>query len=216
MLAASNLRQVAIAMHNYHNDYRHLPQPAIYDKNGRPLLSWRVMLLPYLEEEGLYKQFHLDEPWDSPHNLTLLCKMPKVFKPVGDVEVERYHTFSQVVVGTGAPFEHGRDITLGMITVADGVTDTWLVVEAGEAVPWTKPADLVYDPDGPLPTFGGLFAPRFRLYNDDFRSPGGFNAAYGDGSTRWIRPISKHDEKAVRRLITWNDGEKDDVSAIVD
>src|SRR3972149_4277670 len=64
-------KQMAIAIHVYADAQKHLPPPAIRDKEGKPLLSWRVAILPYVEESGLYKQFHLDEPWDSPHNLAL-------------------------------------------------------------------------------------------------------------------------------------------------
>src|SRR2546421_2830108 len=66
----NNLKQIAIAMHNFHNQRSHFPAAAITDKQGQPLLSWRVAILPYLgdEEAALYQKFHLHEPWDSPHN----------------------------------------------------------------------------------------------------------------------------------------------------
>jgi hypothetical protein len=76
---AWRIRQIGIAIHNYENDHGHLPQPAIYSKDGQPLLSWRVALLPYLEEQELYNQFHLDEPWDSPHNIQLLARRPDLY-----------------------------------------------------------------------------------------------------------------------------------------
>lgn len=214
MLSASNLRELAVAMHNYHSDNGHLPPSAICDREGRPLLSWRVRMLPYIKQEALYNQFRLDEPWDSPHNIQLLKKMPKVFKPLGDVEVASNHTFYQVIVGKGAVFEPGRTITLGHLAVGDGSANTMLIVEGGEAVPWTQPVDLVYDPDGPLPSFGGLFAPKFRMYND-FKSPSGFNVAFADCSTRWVRPHAAN-EKLLRSLITWNGGENLDLSVILD
>ena len=77
----NHLKQLALAMHNYHDVYKQFPPAAIRDAHGRPLLSWRVALLPFVEENQLYHQFHLDEPWDSPHNKPLLAKMPEVFKP---------------------------------------------------------------------------------------------------------------------------------------
>ncbi|HLW65774.1 MAG TPA: DUF1559 domain-containing protein [Gemmataceae bacterium] len=67
----NNLKQLALAMHNYHDTLGHLPPAASKDSNGQPLLSWRVAILPFVEEEKLYKQFHLDEPWDSPNTVRL-------------------------------------------------------------------------------------------------------------------------------------------------
>ena len=75
----NNLKQFALAMHNYHSTYNHLPPAASFDKNGKPMLSWRVMILPFIEQDALYKQFRLEEPWDSEHNKKLLAKMPEVF-----------------------------------------------------------------------------------------------------------------------------------------
>ena len=74
--STNNLRQLGLAMHNHHDVFKCFPPPAIYSPDGKPLLSWRVMLLPFLDQTPLYKQFHLNEPWDSPHNRALVAKMP--------------------------------------------------------------------------------------------------------------------------------------------
>ena len=74
----NNLRQLMLALHNYHDAHGHFPTD-IRDKDGKPLLSWRVHILPYIEQENLYRQFKLDEPWDSEHNKKLVKSMPKVF-----------------------------------------------------------------------------------------------------------------------------------------
>jgi hypothetical protein len=76
----NNLKQIGIALHNYHDAHKSFPAAASYDKNGKPLLSWRVHLLPYLDQDNLYKQFKLDEPWDSDHNKKLIEMMPGVFR----------------------------------------------------------------------------------------------------------------------------------------
>ncbi|MCL4191413.1 MAG: DUF1559 domain-containing protein, partial [Thermoguttaceae bacterium] len=76
----NNLKQIGLAMHNYYDSYRTLPAQANYDPQGKPLLSWRVQLLPFLEQQALYAQFHQDEPWDSAHNKTLIDKMPPVYR----------------------------------------------------------------------------------------------------------------------------------------
>src|SRR5205823_4192283 len=82
MISASNMRQLMIAMHNFHVDYAEMPRAAHSDKNGKPLLSWRVTILPYIEQDELFKKFKHDEPWDSPHNKAVLENnpMPKMFE----------------------------------------------------------------------------------------------------------------------------------------
>ena len=94
-------------MHSYHDTYKRLPPAAVYDKNGKPLLSWRVLLLPYLEQKNLYMQFKLDEPWDSPHNARLAKTLVKVFAPLEDGK-----THYRVFTGPGTLFEGTRGIRL--------------------------------------------------------------------------------------------------------
>ena len=77
---AQNLRVIGLATHNYHDTYGHFPAAAILDTQKRPLLSWRVQLLPFLDHDDLYKEFHHDEPWDSEHNKKLIAKIPKEFR----------------------------------------------------------------------------------------------------------------------------------------
>jgi hypothetical protein len=190
----NNLKNIGLALHDYHDTYNHFPAAAIYSKEGKPLLSWRVAILPYLDQQDLYKQFHLDEPWDSAHNKKLLAKMPKVYAPtVPGLTKDPSATFYQVFTGKGAIFEGQQGVSLPQIINADGAANTLLVVEAREAVPWTKPQDLPYDPDKPPPQFGGHF-------------PNVSPALFTDGSVRNIG--NKLKEKTVRALITWNGGEE--------
>src|SRR5262249_38035901 len=102
--ARLHLRQLAVAMHQYHDVNGYLPSPAITDAAGKPLLSWRVALLPYLEQTELYKEFKRDEPWDSTHNKKLLARMPKVFASPGVKTRHSHSTFYQVIVGPEAVF----------------------------------------------------------------------------------------------------------------
>ena len=81
----NNLKQIGLGFHNYHSSNDCLPAAAITDKDGRPLLSWRVAMLPYIESSPLYSKFHLDEPWDSPHNLSLLEPTPLVYACPSDM-----------------------------------------------------------------------------------------------------------------------------------
>jgi RNA polymerase sigma factor (sigma-70 family) len=165
--------------------------------SGKALLSWRVALLPYLEQQELYRQFKLDEPWDSPHNKKLLAKMPKVFAAPGVTTREPYTTFYQVFVGPHAAFEKHRAMRIANIT--DGTSNTLLIVEAGSAVPWTKPEDLHFDEDEPLPELGGAY-------------PGIFNAAFADGSVHVFRKNANPD--LLRALITRDGGEPVDPARI--
>ena len=75
----NNEKQIALALHNYHDQHNSFPPAFSQGKDGKPLLSWRVLILPFLDQQqALYDQFHLDEAWDSPHNRTLIAKMPAV------------------------------------------------------------------------------------------------------------------------------------------
>jgi hypothetical protein len=77
--ATNYMMQIMMALHSYHDTHKHLPPPAICDGDGKPLLSWRVAILPFIEHQKLYDRFRLDEPWDSPHNLALLPEMPVIY-----------------------------------------------------------------------------------------------------------------------------------------
>jgi hypothetical protein len=173
-------------MHNYaaNHDGR-LPPAASRDPEGRPLLSWRVLLLPYVEEEALYKEFHLDEPWDSPHNLALLPKMPRLYKAPDGTGNAPDTTFYQVLTGPDTPFGIAAGPRLREDFPKD-LSGTILVAEAGEAVPWTKPQDIEYDPDKPLPKLGGVFTGpgQFRLLPSDRRK--GAHVLLADGSARFV------------------------------
>ncbi len=190
------LKQLALALHNYHDANGHLPGPTILSSDGKPLLSWRVAILPFIDEDGLYKQFHLDEPWDSPHNLALLQQIPRQFSPYPDVVAEPTTTLFQAFVGPGTAFERG-DLTWRDFT--DGTSTTILLVEAGVGVPWTKPADLPYDPHGPLPQLGKVYRPRLLL---PVEKPEFFRAAMADGSSRSVR--KQISDATLRAAITRN------------
>ena len=188
----NNLKQIALAMLNYESSMGVFPPAAITDNQGKALLSWRVAILPYIESGGLYKKFKLDEPWDSPHNKALLKEMPQTYLCPSLGVVEPYATTYQAFVGKGAIFESGKGTRLAGIT--DGTSNTLMVVEAKQAVPWTKPDDL---------PFNAAAAPS--LFGAGSSHPGGFNAVLADGSVRFIRTTISPD--VFRALITRNGGE---------
>lgn len=189
---ANNLKQMALAMHIYHDAHRAFPSSAICDPNGKPLLSWRVAILPYIEQDNLYKQFKLDEPWDSDHNKKLIPLMPKLYE-VPAAQPKLGETHYKVFVGGGAMFELTKKI--GINQIVDGTSNTAMIVETADTVIWTKPEDIPYDAKKPLPKFGGFYA------------NGIFNIALADGSVRSISPTIA--EFAMRALITRGGGEAD-------
>ena len=103
----NNLKQIGLAMHNYHDVFGKLPSNSM-NKSGKAILSWRVHILPFLEEDKLYREFKLDEPWDSENNIKLVSKLPKVYAPVRG-RAEKDQTFYQMFVGKHCMFRTGRD-----------------------------------------------------------------------------------------------------------
>jgi prepilin-type processing-associated H-X9-DG protein len=170
----NNEKQMALGLHNYSAVNGHFPPAAIRDQNGKPLLSWRVALLPFIEEGALYKEFKLDEPWDSPHNKALLARMPPTYRcPSEPSPPNGTSTTYRVFVGPGTLFEEGTAVDpAGAEAVR--YRSAFTVVESTQAVPWTKPDELEYAPNGPIPPVGS-------------KHPGGFDAAYADGSVQFIR-----------------------------
>jgi hypothetical protein len=186
-----NLKEVALAMHNIaaSTDQMRFPAAAIR-KDGEPLLSWRVAILPYLGQKSLYDKFHRDEPWNSPHNKALLNQMPDIYAPVNRIDEPRGSTYYQVSTGAGALFED--ELGPNLLDIKDGTSNTFLVVEAGSPVPWTKPEDISFDKTKPLPKLGRQF--------DD-----GFHVAFADSAVRFLsRKIAP---EVLRALITRSGGE---------
>jgi hypothetical protein len=188
----NNLKELTLGMLNYADTHKgQMPPATVYSKDGKALYSWRVLLLPYIQQENLYKQFKLDEPWDSANNKPLLEKMPKTFAPVTGKTTEKHATHYQVLVGEGAAFEDKKQMRFPA-SFTDGTSNTILIVEAEDAVPWTKPADLTYDPKKDLPKFGGQFKE-------------GFHAAFADGAVHFIGKDA--DKDTLRAAITRAGGE---------
>jgi hypothetical protein len=188
----NNLKQMVLALHNYNDVNNHLPPAAICAKNGRPLLSWRVAILPYIEQQQLYSRFKLDEPWDGPNNKKLLPLMPKTYALPGDTTTTEL-THYQVFVGNNAAFDLNRGYAIPQ-DFPDGTANTLLIVEAAKAVPWTKPEDVPFHPRQPMLPLMGM-----HLHN-------GFVVAMGDGSVRLVTP--QISESTFKAAITRKGGEQ--------
>jgi hypothetical protein len=204
-MKANRLKQIGFALGVYASDHdNRLPPAALRDKQGKPLLSWRVLLLPYLGHKDLYEEFRLDEPWDSAHNLALLERIPEVYKTAFPDETEPFTTRWQVLVGPGTAFELPQGASL-RDDFPDGVTNTIIVIEARHPVPWTKPADLAYSSDEPLPLFGlDREAYRGRIMRPHDPPHYTFLCLLGDASVKSLHPGVS--ETTLRRAITRNDG----------
>lgn len=185
----NNLKQVGLALLNYESAYGRFPPPVVCDKRGNPLYSWRVLILPYMEEDALYRKFHLDEPWDSPHNRALLDAGPIAYRCLG-TDIDPTLTSIQAIIAPGSAFEgtQGQPLTNadGSSNFPDGPGQTLLATESLVLVPWSAPVDMQWEPWTPPPQLGGGYRrPRYIFRNTRVIGPVGL--VFADGSVHWIR-----------------------------
>jgi hypothetical protein len=188
----NNLKQIGLAFHNYHSAHNTFPAAFTAARDGTPLLSWRVLILPFLGEQALYDAFHRDEPWDSPHNKALISRMPATFACPGAGRrlAPEGKTSYLAPRGPATMVPGARGVKVQDVT--DGTSNTILVVDAGDdaAVVWTRPEDwdVAAAPDA-APLVG--------------HHPGGFQALFGDGSVRFLRAAIK---PALLKALTTRNG----------
>lgn len=190
----NNLKQFVLALLNYEATYGHYPPHASYTKQGKPLLSWRVQILPFMEQQQLYEQFRQDEPWDSPHNKKLVSLMPEIFLTANSsLNTSDGKTNYVAPVGKGLLFD-GTGQGTKIRTITDGTSNTVALVEVNdsEAVIWTKPDDWEYNPANPKQGLGGV-------------RPGVFLAAFCDGHVSAI--ADEIDATTLKALFTKAGGE---------
>jgi hypothetical protein len=192
----NNLKQIGLAMHNYHDTFKAFPAGYNADADGKPLLSWRVHVLPYIEQAALYNQFHLDEPWDSAHNKTLIERMPAVYRSPNSTGKAGMSNYLGVGGADGifARPRPGDKLGHSIAQITDGTSNTIMTVEVPDAsaIIWTKPGDFAPDKENPKRGLLGL-------------RPGGFLAGFADGSVRFI--AESVDAEMLRRLFSKADGQ---------
>lgn len=202
----NNLKQIGMALHNYADAYNGLlPPAAICDAKGKPLLSWRVAILPFIEQQPLYMQFKLDEPWDSENNKKLIPLMPKIYVLPGSGSETEGYTNYRVFAGVPSvcrefipmfnwpePKFPQKLPQINIGSIVDGTSNTIMVAESAEAVIWTKPDEMIYDPKQPLPKLGYFWKETS-------------NILLGDGSYRAV--TRKLSEKTLRLAISRQDGQ---------
>jgi Protein of unknown function (DUF1559) len=191
--ATGHVSELAVSLHRYVDAHTRLPAVATFDKAGKPLLSWRVHLLPFMGEEKLYKEFHLDEPWDSDHNKKLVTRMPTLFHGPSRKLNNQGKTAFLAPVGSDTAFTGKAEGRRFPNEFTDGTSNTILLILADDAhaVEWTRPEDLTIDLDKPHTGLG--------------RQLGQFLFALADGSVHLIKPtISK---ETLKNAFTANDGQ---------
>ncbi len=190
----NNLKQIGLALHNYHDVYGSFPPAYIADENGKPMHSWRVLILPYLDAGHIYAQYNFDEPWDGPNNRRLLHDRPPVFacpsSPEGDTT-----TAYAAIVGEPCAFPGAESTAIG--DFADGTSNTVLVGEASQlAIPWMEPRDV-----------------DFTAFTN-FGDPAGFSSyhsgvvpmLFGDGHVDFLNS-EETDPRVSRAMMTRADGD---------
>ena len=195
MSSVNNLKQIGLAFHNYAAVYNHFPSPALLGgEQKKHAYSWRVALLPFIEQQALYNQYRFDEPWDGPNNRKLIDRMPAIYSVPGpdgnpsSRSTASYYVFAGESAALGSPQTPGGKVVepkFEMIT--DGLSNTILAVEWEGNIPWTKPADIPFDPAGAVAAIGGFW-------------PDAFNALMCDGSVRGFP--KQLDPDTLKALIT--------------
>jgi prepilin-type processing-associated H-X9-DG protein len=137
----SNLRQIGLAMQGYRQKHGCFPPSFIPDKNGKPKHSWRVLILPFLEQEALYREYRFDESWDGPHNIALVWRMPSVYRCPSDPSSDPSHTSYAMIVGPHAISDGPTARRIG--DIQDELSNTIMVAEAAmTGINWLEPRDL--------------------------------------------------------------------------
>ncbi|HLA83781.1 MAG TPA: DUF1559 domain-containing protein [Thermoguttaceae bacterium] len=196
----NSMKLIGMALLSYRDARGFFPPAYTTDRNGKPLLSWRVLILPQLDQIALYQQFHLNEPWDSEHNMRLIARMPDEYKPQRNESLTGEGKCAYLTVrGEWTIFPGKKSIALNEIT--DGTSNTIMVVEVPDdrAVIWTRPDDFEYNEQDPL---AGLIGPQ-----ED-----GFLAIIGNGSVCSFPWSIK--ETTLKALFTRNRGETIDWNTI--
>jgi type II secretory pathway pseudopilin PulG len=193
----NNLKQISYALHNYHDRYGCFPPAYVADKDGRPMHSWRVLILPFMEQKGLYDQYRFDEPWDGPNNRKLAATVIQAYRCPSDESGSPTDTNYVAVIGPETAWPGTRCIQMG--DIGDGLSNTLLLAEVHKSgIHWMEPRDLhvLQMAPGINPKAGqGISSAH----------PGGAQVALADGST-WF--LSESIAPAtLRKLLTIRGGE---------
>ncbi len=181
----NNLKQIGLAFHNYVSVHNHFPPAVVIGPDGKTPHSWRIEILPFLEQQALYNEYQMNEPWDSEKNLKVLAKMPAVYRSpdatLGTTPMDQFSSYF-VLTGPDTIFSDNKGCELQSIT--DGNSNTILAVETPRRIPWTKPEDIAVGEINPLDPKGSL--PKIAGFQGDE-----FHTLFADGSVHTIKPTIK-------------------------
>ena len=138
--AQSPLNQLLLALHNYHDVHGRFPPAYLADVDGTPMHSWRVLILPYIEQRSLYDAYDFAEPWNGPNNSKLINRMPPIY---GSPSEDESPTFTNMVAVTGAGTAFPNGASTCLADFVDGPENTILLTEiVNSRVPWLQPRDI--------------------------------------------------------------------------
>lgn len=181
----NNLKQLGLALHNYHDEHGCFPPAYIADESGQPMHSWRVLILPFVEEQELYDQYRFDEPWNGPNNSKLADRIPVVYQCPSftksmirfDKMTDRERRMTNYLVITGSDTAFDGAKAVGVKDILDGTSNSLAVIESRDRrVNWMQPEDV---------TMEELVA-NFRMSPDDETHVGGFHGLFFDGTVQFI------------------------------
>jgi len=177
---SNHLKQIALAFHNYHDVYGTFPPAYIPDEDGQPKHSWRILILPFLEQSHIYDEYDFDEPWNSPHNLAVTNQAIPAYTCPSTPGGMPGSTETSYMVITGPSTVFDGDKACKLSEILDGTSNTLMVVEVfGTQVNWAEPQDLDASTiTYPLGSPGGN--------SPASRHPGGLMVALCDGAVRFI------------------------------
>ncbi|HEX5104688.1 MAG TPA: DUF1559 domain-containing protein [Pirellulaceae bacterium] len=191
------LKQIAVSLHAYHDNFGCFPPAYIADSTGRPMHSWRVLLLPYMEEKPLYDQYRFDEPWDGPHNRRLASAIVRTYCGAADHAGPRSTETDYVaIVGPRTMWPEEGSVAIG--DLEDGPAQVVAVVEVhNSGIHWMEPRDLHANQMAPK-----INAPRGQGISSEHA--GGAYAATADGAVRFLKDDTPAD--VLRSWIQIDDG----------
>jgi len=185
------MREIGLAMHNYHSAYGSFPPAYTVDDQGNPLHSWRTLILPFMEEQALYDSIDLTKPWNDPVNATQADTVVAAYQcPSSDLPGGR----TTYVAVRGPDTILSGDVSTSIAEITDGTTGTIMLVEAGadHAVPWMSPDDISVDE-----FVAG------RRSNVRHIHPGGGHALTADGAVHFI---SENADSGLREALATKSG----------
>jgi prepilin-type processing-associated H-X9-DG protein len=197
-VCTDNLKRIGQAMHQYHDTYKCFPAAVLTDEAGNPMRSWRIALLPFLENSTVCDQYDFNEPWDSPGNQVCDCVRPQAFACPSDIQAGPFDTSYVMIVGEGTAGGVPNE-KLCMADIRDGVSCTIFAIEVtGSGIPWLEPRDITMDE-------AIAYIANPAAHKLPHAHPGGVNVLTFDGSVHFL--ASATDPEVLKALMTRNGGE---------